>query len=652
MPTPRNRPETVFVVFCMDTEGPCADPANPELLTTWPEVDVAMDKLFDRDFRGRFPDPAGGTLRIGWFFLTWTGFTSNPRARAFGYHAVRDHYVERWGEELAALGDEHLWHYHHPAATGVGNEWGLDWAVGREYEQILSRQILDREWFPPAYRAGGTIMDPVSSRWVDTWFPVDYSNRAPLSLEGLVDWAPGVAEWALYHPSSEDFRVPGSGRRRMARCLDLNTSVHVLSESDVTAAFARAATGRPAILACFDHDYRDISERVDAFRELVASVAERFPHVPWRYAGPVEAVRGYVEAPPQPPLELDAAHHRGAVDVRSSAPLYQAIPWLAVETPSGEVAHVESDVARLDPTRWRWTPPPDLEWERLGVAGSTDLGQTATAVITPADGPGSLFLRRRTQRSPTHPRSVWHHSKYFVELCIERASGRAPEMDSARQAEDYLAPRLEPGMSVLDVGCAAGHLRRSFDGLGIEYHGIDVSERAIEIGRSFGRDDGRPTARLRALAVEDLPPGEMYDAVVCLSTLAYFPMFHLPLEALARAARRWLVVRSSFGDGTEIRYVPDALLEKGFQSMRTYLNVFSRDEVRAFLETEGFAVTWEEDRRQRDRFAGAPEVVGGLPIPYEFLLAERIAPPPTEDELLAPELARVAAEWRDQRRGR
>jgi hypothetical protein len=111
----------------MDTEGPCDDPASASILSTWSRVDAAMDRLFDEDFRRRRLDPGGGHLRIGWFFLTWTGFLTNPRNRDFGYHRVRDHYLERWGERLRMLGDEHCWHYHHPSASGVGNEWGLDW---------------------------------------------------------------------------------------------------------------------------------------------------------------------------------------------------------------------------------------------------------------------------------------------------------------------------------------------------------------------------------------------------------------------------------------------------------------------------------------------------------------------------------------------
>jgi SAM-dependent methyltransferase len=605
----------------MDTEGPCDDSSNPDLLATWDGVDGAMGRLFDPAFRERHLDPGGGCLRIGWFFLTWTGFTSNPRGRSFGYHAIRDHYLERWGTEIAAYGDEQCWHYHHPPASGIGNEWGLDWSSSDEYERILSRQVLERGWWPACFRAGGTILTPVSSRWVDRWFPFDYSNRAPLSLPGLVDWAPGIADWTLYHPDPEDFRRAGAGRRRMARCLDLATGVHVLGEDDVEDAFARAETGRSAVLAVFDHDYRDIAGRVDAFRSLLHEVASRHPLVEWRYAAPAEAARAALGSARPRRLELDAAVSDGAVHVWSSEPLFQSIPWIAVRTKAGEVAHVEDGLLRVDETRWRWEPA--VDWTTAAFAGSTDLGEATVASIDAQTGPGDLFLRSPIRRDPVRPRSIWEHTKRYTRSAVERSAGREPELDAAAQARDLLAERLDGGDSVLDVGCGAGHLWHSLRRLDVEYHGIDSSRRAIEIGRLTLASAGLDPFRLRALAVEKLPPDERYDAVVCLSTLLYAPDFRLPLEAMTDAARRLLVVRSSFGESTEVRYLPDVLLEPGFEEMHAYFSIFSRTEVEAFLLAKGFRAEWVEDRRQRDRFGGEPEVVGGIPLPYEFLVAER-----------------------------
>ena len=612
---------SVQVVVCMDTEGPCADPETPSLLGTWDLVDEAMDKLFDESFRRVDPDPDGGPMRFGWFFLTWTGFTSNPRERAFGYHTVRDHYVARWGNRMTAFGDEQCWHYHHPPASGVGNEWGLDWRTGDEHDRILSRQLLERDWWPVCFRAGGTIMDPVSSRWVDRWFPFDYTNRAPLSLPGLVDWSTGVAEWTLYHPDPEDFRRPGAGRRRMARCLDLATNVHAVDESDVELAFAQAEEGEPAILAVFDHDYRDIAGRLDDFRRLVRTVAARHPGVDWRYASPVAAARAALGASRTRRLELEAAVSAGAVHVWSSEPVFQSVPWLAVRTPEGDTVHVEEGLLRLDETRWRWEPA--FEWEEAALAVSTDAGEPATVRITPSTGPGDVFSARTTVSHPQHPRSIWEHTKRYTRSAVERSAGREAELDAAAQARELLAVRLRPGASILDVGCGAGHLWRSVCDLGVEYHGIDSYRRAIEIGRLTLGEAGLPPERLRALAVEDLPVDERYDAVVSLSTLLYAPDFRQPLEAMARAARRILVVRAGFGDSQDVRYLPDVLLEPGFEQMRAYFSVFARGDVEAFLRDEGFSLQWVEDRRQRDRFGGEPEVVGGIPLPYEFLVAER-----------------------------
>jgi hypothetical protein len=629
----------------MDTEGPCDDPNRPELLPTWPLVDRAMDRLFDPSFRQRHRDPSGGQFKIGWFFLTWTGFDTNPRARDLGYHKIRDHYVERWGNRLREYGDEHCWHYHHPAPSRIGIEWGLDWSVCPEYDAIVSRQILERDWFPACYRAGGTIMDAVSSRWVDTWFPFDYTNRAPVEAKSLVDWSTGVREWSLYQPSPEDFRKPGAGRRRMARSLDLATWIYSLTDDEIAAGFARAAGGRPAIVSCFDHDYRDIAPRVDELRERIERIAATFPGVPWRYAAPVEAARAYLDAPPARTLTLEIAQEPdGAIVMSAGAAIFQPFPWIAARMRDGTVMHVDTDVERIDETRWRWRANASLDWNEIAIGASTELGEAATARVS-RDSTARVSI---AHPDPDHPRSIWQHSALFPQLCEQRASGQLPETDSVRQARALVLPHLRRGMRMLDAGCAAGHAARSFTGDGIEYFGVDSSPRAIEIGR---RLLPLPADRLRAMAIELLPPAEHYDVVLCLNTLSYCPMFQAPLEALARAADRWLVIRSSFGDHTTVRYLPDVLLERGYQHLRAYFNIYSRAEVAAFLEAEGFEVTWIADERQQRRFGGTPEVVGGIPLPAEFLFATRVRPRPTEADILGDEFRTLAADWRERREG-
>jgi hypothetical protein len=46
-----------------------------------------------------------------------------------------------------------------------------------------------------------------------------------------------------------------------------------------------------------------------------------------------------------------------------------------------------------------------------------------------------------------------------------------------------------------------------------------------------------------------------------------------------------------------------------------------------------------------------PEVVGGLPLPYEFLVARRGRPRPTDEDILGDELGERARAWREERAG-
>ena len=638
----------VQLVICMDTEGPAVDPERGDILQDWAAVDRAMDKLFAPSFRSALRDTRGGGVRFGWFFLNWTGFTSNPMQRDLGYHKVRDHYLARWGNALEELGDEECWHYHQPGPSGAANEWGFDWTASREYDHVISRQILERGWFPVCYRAGGTIMSPTSSRWIDAWFPFDYSNRAPLKFEDTFDWSGGVDDWSIYHPDPEDFRLRGRGRRYMVRCMDLETRAYRITDAELRATFARAREGANAIVSVFEHDYRDIAKRLGDFLERFGAIAREHPDVSWTYAAPVEAVNHYLGRPEAPRLQLDAGFHDGVLHIAATEPLYQSVPWIAVRTAAGEVLHAEAGILRTAEGRWTWEPPADLEFLEVGVAGSTSAGRSAVFTCRPGESTVTALKRLPLAPHPTRPRSIWEHSKPFLSLSEARAAGRRDETDSVRQARSYLEI-LEPGMTVLDVGCAAGHAGRFLPNL--RYYGIDSCARVIELGRQHLRSAGIPAENLRALALEDLPLAETYDAVLCLNVLPYMADFRLPLEVMARAARRLLVIRASFAERTSIRFLSDVLLEPGFQGMRAYYNIFGRADVQTFLESEGFEVRWAEDERQTRVFGGKSESVGGIELPYEFLVAKRVRPPPTESETQGSARAAAAKRWNETGEG-
>ena len=88
-----------------------------------------------------------------------------------------------------------------------------------------------------------------------------------------------------------------------------------------------------------------------------------------------------------------------------------------------------------------------------------------------------------------------------------------------RQEVDFLAEALglESGMRVLDVGCGPGRHARALGERGIEVHGVDISERFVELARD-GAPEGVTFERLDA---RSLPFEGEFDAVISLCQGAF-----------------------------------------------------------------------------------------------------------------------------------
>jgi SAM-dependent methyltransferase len=106
----------------------------------------------------------------------------------------------------------------------------------------------------------------------------------------------------------------------------------------------------------------------------------------------------------------------------------------------------------------------------------------------------------------------------------------------ARRAELVVThgPRLERGDSLLDIACGDGGLGRHLLGLGIDYHGVDASDRMVEVARrSLGDRVSHGTF--------DYAPPESVDATTIFRSLYLVPDRREFLERLRGFTRKKLV---------------------------------------------------------------------------------------------------------------
>jgi len=95
-----------------------------------------------------------------------------------------------------------------------------------------------------------------------------------------------------------------------------------------------------------------------------------------------------------------------------------------------------------------------------------------------------------------------------------------PVRYAARRAAVIVAlgPRLEPGRSVVDLGCGDGIMAAPLIAFGLRYRGVDASQAMVDAARA--RNPGLPFEVARS---EDYEPPEPVDASICLRSFYYAP---------------------------------------------------------------------------------------------------------------------------------
>lgn len=453
MRTGKNNP-ALFVVHCVDTEGPLSEaleatfnrlqdsldihlapsretlnkilsgdidlgskteaaraictPHNLEYNDSWPKIDSMLDEMVSTEYRQRFPDSDGRGCIFNWFLMDHVGFDENPRHRDVGYHNIFDHYREKMQETGA---NEHELHFHfHPTSTyKQGHICATSYLRSPHLLEVLSRRIIDRTWFPSSFRAGFYAERPDSHWFLEQWFPFDFSNNATAESTAesmqqdigggrLGDWRRALGDWSHYHPSHDDYQVPGNCRRTVFRALPVGTRLHLLKQADVDVAFARASQENPTILGFADHDFRDMRRDIEAVYSMVIRSAEKFPDVRWVHSGAKDAARKVLGLPASPlnfDVTLEARGSSQLLRVEAQGDVFGPQPFLAVRTLDRRYIHDNFDF-QIPGKLWTYTFDQQSifpgSFDRVGVGAASPDGSTCVVVL---DSNGTLVSKEQ-----------------------------------------------------------------------------------------------------------------------------------------------------------------------------------------------------------------------------------------------------------------
>jgi hypothetical protein len=379
---------------------------SPELFDyneNWEKLDLMLDELSSSTFRMKYKDTMGNGWRYNWFAVDHVGFDINPRRRDIGYHNIFDHY-SNFLKQKYCESDEIHWHFHPMSTYREAHICATSFLRSPHLLEILCRRIIDRKWFPSCFRAGFHAERPDSHWFLEQWIPFDFSNQAMkyTDLEkGQIDidegrfgdWRRAPSDWSFYHPSHDDYQIPGDCNRVIFRCLNIGTRLRLLDAAEIERAFSRANSGLPTVLAFTNHDFRDMRQDIDQIHTILSKTAGRFPEVQWQHSGAKKAaqsVLGY--AVNKKLIDLDVKlEWKGEtpyISVVSNKETFGSQPFLSIKT--WDKRYLTDNFDLQEPRR-RWTYTLDKQTiplkaiECIGVASNAHNG-SCCVILTDANG--------------------------------------------------------------------------------------------------------------------------------------------------------------------------------------------------------------------------------------------------------------------------
>ncbi len=377
---------------------------NPHLLdynNTWDKVENMLDDCLSQEFRNKFKDSNGNGWVYNWHCVDHVDFDVNPRRRDIGFHNIFDEYRRILKKNKSHQDGLHF-HYHPHPMIKHAHLCATRWLGPTDkLFQVLSRRIIDRNWFPSVNRPGFQVNRPDSHWFLEQYIPFDYATLAmevpkedaqqlDFSAGRSGDWRRAPITWEPYHPSHDDYQVPGNCRRWICRCLNIGTRAYLLDEKEVQRAFSEAKEGKNVIMSFADHDFRDLRKDVDEVYNHIVNVKKQFPEIEFEHCEAIEAMRKSLQIEYQEKCELDLAMSHDnesnscTLTVRSSADTFGPQPFLCFKTLTSDYFHDNLDF-QIPFREWTYTfdgeTLPINAIEKIGVATNNKYGTTSVNVL-------------------------------------------------------------------------------------------------------------------------------------------------------------------------------------------------------------------------------------------------------------------------------
>ncbi|MGE5399654.1 MAG: T9SS type A sorting domain-containing protein, partial [Ignavibacteriales bacterium] len=305
-------------------------------------------QVMEDAFRNQLKDSYGGVMKLTWWMMSGNMFYLSINANTPVPNSMAPYLMKKYhGDKIAQFGDELTLHYH----TFFWSDYDLDgkffWNQAKTFNEsrkdfdfTLAQNLIDENMFPVSFRSGWHFMDNDWQNYLNKLLPFslhsDYPSRKLVDpeepLDNVIDWSQAPATWVPYHPSPENYQLPGNSNGWNVRSKHIGS----ISQTELDSIFARASRGTDQVACLWGHlpeeDFLQNLKRVDS---LVHKSAAKYPKALFRYCTAVEAMQRWLKtsdttAPAVQVTEV-AQNDKIAFDITTSEAIFQAQPFFAVK---------------------------------------------------------------------------------------------------------------------------------------------------------------------------------------------------------------------------------------------------------------------------------------------------------------------------------
>ena len=277
-------PKIVYVVISVDTEMSSGHSTYLGTTNPHPTFDISeyaisppstISQVYSDSFRNSHRDSFGNSFKMTWYaemdyVFSQANFvySNGSSAGVSGYTAVLDLLQNNWGTQIQMYGDSIEWHHHFVKYDGTWQRYNNGPDAGYPDYQMyaLDHMIVDRFFYPSAFRSGWNIMSTPLSNWIEQWIPFDY---CPISG----GWSPVHAYPGMNHWETQ------TGQS--------------VNEVQIDSSFARARDNGSAIYSFYTHDNVNMQSLIATLHDRLAyddNDEVLYPGVTFKY---VTARTGY-----------------------------------------------------------------------------------------------------------------------------------------------------------------------------------------------------------------------------------------------------------------------------------------------------------------------------------------------------------------------